>query len=58
MSKKQKAKVHEKLKGFQLEVDPFGEIKSNFSIDEINRFLNKHVKDKKLKNRDDLDVKR
>ena len=58
MSKKEKAKVHKDLDGFDLSVDSFGEIKSNLSIDDLNKFLNENVKDKKLKDRDDLDVKR
>ncbi len=54
--KKEKAKVHEDLDGFELKVDSFGEIKSNLPIDELNKFLNKNVEDKKLKDRDDLDL--
>ena len=50
-----KAKVHEDLNGFELKVDEFGEIKSSLNIDEINKFLNKNVEDKKLRDRDDLD---
>ena len=57
-SKKAKAKVHKDLEGFDLSVDSFGEIKSSLSIDELNKFLNEKVTDKKLKDRDDLDVKR
>ena len=50
-----KPKVHEDLEGFELKVDAFGEIKSNVNIDEINRFLNKNVDDKKLKDRKDIE---
>ena len=57
MSNKEKAKVHKDLDGFEFSVDTFGEIKSNMPIDELNKFLNKNVEDKKLKNRDDLDAK-
>lgn len=52
--KKEKAKVHEDLDGFELKVDSFGEIKSNLPIEELNRFLNKNVEDKKLKDREDV----
>lgn len=54
MKKKRKLKehqqpqVHEKLKGFELKIDKFGEIKSSLNIDEINQFLNENVEDKKL----------
>jgi hypothetical protein len=56
--KKHKAKVHKELDGFELKVDSFGEIKSNLPIDALNKFLDKNVEDKKLKNRDDLDLKK
>lgn len=54
--KKQKAKVHRDLDGFELKVDAFGEIKSNMEIDKLNKFLNSNVEDKKLKDRKDLDI--
>ncbi len=53
--KEEKAKVHKELEGLDLKVDSFGEIKSSMSVDEINKFLNKNVEDKKLKDREDLD---
>ena len=55
MSKKEKGRVHKDLDGLELKVDSFGEISSNMPIEELNRFLNKNVEDKKLKDRDDLD---
>lgn len=53
--KKEKAKVHKDLDGLELNVDSFGEISSNMPIDQLNKFLNKNVEDKKLKDREDLD---
>lgn len=53
--KEDKAKVHEELDGFDISINTFGEIKSNLSVDEINKFLNREVDDKKLRDRDDLD---
>ncbi|MBT2556881.1 hypothetical protein J7E24_03735 [Hymenobacter sp. ISL-91] len=47
-----KARVHKELEGFEIKVNPLGEITSNYSIEEINKFLNRHVRDKKLVNRD------
>ncbi|MCB2410419.1 hypothetical protein [Hymenobacter lucidus] len=47
-----KARVHKDLEGFEIKVNPLGEITSNYSIEEINHFLNQHVRDKKLVNRD------
>ncbi|GAA5033709.1 hypothetical protein GCM10011506_26340 [Marivirga lumbricoides] len=53
--KKQEPTVNPELKGFDVKIDTFGEIKTSFDIDRINAFLNKEVEDKKLKNREDLD---
>lgn len=47
-----KARVHKELEGFEIKVNPLGEITSNYSIEDINTFLNRHVRDKKLVNRD------
>ena len=60
MSKKddkssKKSKVHKDLDGLNVEIDDFGKIKTNINIDEINKFLDKNVEDKKLKDRDDLE---
>jgi hypothetical protein len=36
-----------------MSINEFGEIKSTMPIDTLNQFLNKHVDDKKFKERDD-----
>lgn len=51
--KKKKPTVNSKLDGFEIQIDTFGEIKSNLEIDKINQFLNEEVEDKKLINRKD-----
>ena len=43
-----KAKVHKELKGLDVSINQFGELKSNMSIEKINAFLNRNVEDKKL----------
>ena len=48
LTDKKKAEVHEELEGFDIRVDPFGKMTSNIRIDELNKFLNKNVEDKKL----------
>lgn len=48
------ANVHKELKGLEININPFGEIETNYDIQEINKFLNKHVDDKKLKEREEL----
>ena len=58
MSKKRststdKPRVNPELDGFDIEINSFGEIKTNFDIDRINQFLNEKVDDKKLRDRDD-----
>jgi hypothetical protein len=50
-----KPRVHRELEGFDIAIDPFGEIKSNTNIEKINEFLNRNVDDKKLAERDDYD---
>jgi len=53
---KKSPQVNPELEGFDIRVNKFGEITSNLSIDKINEFLNRNVEDKKLKDRDDLDL--
>jgi hypothetical protein len=53
--KEQNPKVHRDLEGFDININEFGEISSNLSIEDINTFLNRNVEDKKLKDRDDID---
>ena len=47
-----KARVHKELEGFEIGVNPLGEITSNYSIEQINLFLGRHVRDKKIVNRE------
>ncbi|NNF21155.1 MAG: hypothetical protein HKN67_04380 [Saprospiraceae bacterium] len=49
MKKKGNPSVHEELKGFDIKINSFGEMESNFKIDKLNDFLNENVEDKKLK---------
>ena len=51
--KEEKPKVNKELEGFDIEIDAFGEIKTNFDINKINEFLNREVDDKKLRQRKD-----
>ena len=46
-----KARVHKELEGFEIGVNPLGEITSNYTIEQINQFLGRHVRDKKLVDR-------
>jgi len=49
MKKDGDPEVHEDLKGFDIKIDTFGEIKSNIMVDKLNDFLNENVDDKKLR---------
>ncbi len=51
------ANVHKDLEGLEININPFGEIETNYDIKKINEFLNKHVEDKKLKEREELKKK-
>jgi len=55
LSKREKPKVNPELDGFDIKIDTFGEIQTNFDVDKINKFLNRHVDDKKLRDRDDIE---
>ena len=55
--KNKKPKVNPELDGFEVGVNQFGEINSSFDIDRLNKFLDKNVEDKKLKDRGDLNQK-
>lgn len=46
--KKKRRSVHEDLKGFEINVNPFGELESTLDIDSLNEFLNENVEDKKI----------
>ncbi len=58
MAKKKKEdkdpKVHDELEGFNININEFGQIVTNFEVDKLNDFLDENVEDKKLKDRDDL----
>jgi hypothetical protein len=54
-STEKKARVHKDLEGFEIKINPLGEITSNYNIDQINKFLDKNVYDKKLTKKDDED---
>lgn len=53
--RKENPKVNNDLKGFDIKINQFGEIKTSYNIDNINEFLNKNVEDKKLQERSDYD---
>ena len=56
LSKRETPKVNPELDGFDIKIDSFGEISTNYDIDKINKFLNRHVDDKKLRDRDDIET--
>lgn len=52
--KVKKPKVNKELSGFDIRINTFGEIVSEYDLDNINNFLNRTVDDKKLRDRDDI----
>ena len=48
MKKTGDPEVHEELKGFDIKINTFGELSSNYEVDKLNEFLNDKVEDKKL----------
>jgi hypothetical protein len=56
MSKKkpkaERPTVHEHLEGFNIQINEFGEIISNFDVERLNTFLDENVDDKKLRERE------
>ncbi len=48
MKKEGNPTVHEELTGFDIKINSFGEMESNYKIDNLNAFLNENVDDKKL----------
>ncbi|MCI5083706.1 MAG: hypothetical protein MRY78_18555 [Saprospiraceae bacterium] len=47
--KKGNPEVNKELDGFNIKINEFGEITSNFEVDKLNEFLNENVEDKKLR---------
>ncbi len=52
-NKKGNPEVHKDLKGFDIQINEFGEIVSNLKVDDLNSFLDENVEDKKLKEKAD-----
>ncbi len=50
---KGKPKVNPDLEGLDIKVNEFGEIIGDYDIDKVNEFLDKNMKDKKLKDKED-----
>jgi hypothetical protein len=51
--KQGKPEVHDDLKGFDIKINEFGEIVSNYDVEKLNEFLNENVDDKKLRGLED-----
>lgn len=49
MKKEGKPTVHQDLSGFDIKINAFGEMQTNFEVDDLNEFLDENVEDKKLK---------
>lgn len=47
-------KVNKELEGLEISINEFGQIETSYDIQKINKFLNREVDDKKLRDRDDI----
>jgi hypothetical protein len=47
------AESHIELEGFDIKIDPFGQMESSYSIEKLNDFLDKKVKDRKLNSKEE-----
>lgn len=47
-----KPEVNKKLKGLDIKINKLGAIDLNYDIDELNKFLNENVDDKKLREKE------
>ena len=45
-------KVNAELQGFDIGIDRFGTVQSSLPVDQLNQFLNRELKDRKLEERD------
>jgi len=54
---KNKPEVHEDIKGFDIKINEFGEIDTDFEIDRLNSFLDEKLADKKLKEKKLKEIK-
>jgi hypothetical protein len=46
--KQGKENLHKDLKGFEIQLNAFGQIETSMNIENLNEFLNKNLQDKKL----------
>jgi hypothetical protein len=53
-TKKKLSKTHENIQGFEIRINSFGEIETNFDVERINTFLNDYDKSKNLLERNDI----
>jgi hypothetical protein len=44
----EQAKLHPDLQGFNISLDPFGRVETNMNLENINSFLNRNLRDRKL----------
>jgi hypothetical protein len=55
--KEEEAGLHDELKGFDIKLDSFGRIETNMNLDNLNSFLNRHLRDRKLEEKITKDEK-
>ena len=56
--KEEESKVNPELKGLDIRVNELGEIEANISIEKLNDFLDRNVKDRKLEEKKEKETQK
>lgn len=56
--KEEESKVNPELKGLDIRVNELGEIEANISIEKLNDFLDRNVKDRKLEEKKEKEIQK
>lgn len=56
--KEEESKVNPELKGLDIRVNELGEIEANISVEKLNDFLDRNVKDRKLEEKKEKELQK
>ena len=58
LKREEESKVNPELKGLDIRVNELGEIEANISIEKLNDFLDRNVKDRKLEEKKEKEIQK
>lgn len=58
LKREEESKVNPELKGLDIRVNELGEIEANISIEKLNDFLDRNVKDRKLEEKKEKETQK